>query len=209
MPKGADDSIRTRPSLLRRVKDWQDQASWQDFYDTYKRIVFVLAIKSGLSETEAEDVVQDTFLEVARKMPNFEYDPARGSFKAWLLKLTRWRILDHLRRRRRAPVARPSPTEDGPRTGTIERIPDPAALDLDAVWEKEWETGLMQKAMENVRHKVDPEQFQVFDLYANKSWPAEKVARTLDITLNQVYLAKHRVLEQIRQEVKRLEKDVV
>jgi RNA polymerase sigma factor (sigma-70 family) len=205
MPERADDSIQTRPSLLRRVKDWRDQESWREFYDTYKRIVFALAIKSGLTEAEADDIVQDTFLEVAQKMPKFEYDPARGSFKGWLLKLTRWRVRDYLRKRQRTPDAASSRPEDGSGRRLLEAIPNPTEADLDAIWEKEWEAGLMEAALEKVRGKTDPEKFQIFDLYVQKEWAPEKVASTLGITLNQVYLAKHRVTELLRTEVKRLE----
>jgi RNA polymerase sigma factor (sigma-70 family) len=201
-----DDSIPTRPSLLRRVKNWEDEASWQDFHDTYAAIVRGLALKAGLPEAEADDVVQETFVEVAKKMPDFEYDPARGSFKAWLRKLTRWRILDHLRKRARRPAAAAShASESDPRTNTIERIPDPAALDLDALWEKEWETSLMQLALDKVRRQADPEKFQIFDLYVNKEWAPEKVAQTFGISVNQVYLAKHRITEMLKAEVRRLE----
>lgn len=205
MPQRAHDSTPTRPSLLRRVKDLGDQASWQDFYDTYKRIVFACALKSGLTEAEAEDIVQDTFLEVTRKMPDFDYDPARGSFKGWLLKLTRWRILDHWRKRRRQPACSSPPSGESTGTKAIERLANPTEVELDALWEEEWRSGLVKAALENLRRKTDPEKFQIFDLYVTKEWPVDKVAKTLAITPNQVYLAKHRITELIKEEVKRLE----
>ncbi len=205
MPPRRDDSIRTRPSLLRRVKRWDDQASWEDFYATYKNIIRGAALQSGLTEAEADDVVQETFLEGAVKMPAFEYDPQRGSFKAWLLKLTRWRILDYLRKRRRAPVSLPAGAAEGSRTEPIERIPDPAGANVDAVLEQEWERGLMQAALETVRRRADPEKYQAFNLYVHREWPAEKVAKTLGLSLNQVYLAKHRITAMLKAEIERLE----
>lgn len=84
--------IPTRRSLLNRLKDWGDQAGWQEFFDTYWRLVYKVALKAGLTETEAQEVVQETLLEVAKKMPGFNYDPAAGSFKSWLLHTTRWKI---------------------------------------------------------------------------------------------------------------------
>src|ERR1043166_4732639 len=57
-----------------------------------------LARKSGLSEEDSQDVVQDTVISVARRMPEFCYEPAKGSFKQWLLLITRRRIHDRLRR---------------------------------------------------------------------------------------------------------------
>src|SRR4051794_13754244 len=81
----AGDFIPTRESLLSRLKDWEDQASWKDFFDTYWRLIYNLARKAGLSDAEAQDVVQETILSVARNIEGFRYDPAVCSFKSWML----------------------------------------------------------------------------------------------------------------------------
>ena len=54
----AEDSISTRYSLLSRMQDLGDQDSWKDFFDTYWRLIYSFAIKSGLTDAEAQDVVQ-------------------------------------------------------------------------------------------------------------------------------------------------------
>src|SRR6266545_4859896 len=94
-----DDSIQTRWSLIGRLKDMDDQQSWQEFFDAYWKLIYAVALKAGLSDAEAQDVVQETVISVAKKMPEFKCDPAAGSFKSWLLTLTRWRIVDQLRKR--------------------------------------------------------------------------------------------------------------
>src|ERR1700722_12524247 len=96
----SDELIPTRATLLQRLKDWQDQSGWQDFFDTYWALIYGVALKGGLTPAEAEDVVQETMISVAKHMPGFNYDPSVGSFKGWLLKLTRWRMTDQLRKRR-------------------------------------------------------------------------------------------------------------
>ena len=58
----------------------------------YWRLIYSAAVKSGLSDAEAQEVVQDTVITVAKKMEEFTYDPAVDSFKGWLLYLTRKRI---------------------------------------------------------------------------------------------------------------------
>src|SRR5579859_3887350 len=95
----SDDFIPTRSSLLSRVKDWQDFEGWQEFFDTYWKLIYNTGRKAGLTEVEAQDLVQDTMLSVAKKIPEFNYDPAIGSFKSWLLQLTHWRILNVLKKR--------------------------------------------------------------------------------------------------------------
>src|SRR5881409_848241 len=87
-----DALLPTRQSLLTRLRDLQDQDGWREFFDTYWRLIYNVARKSGLTDAEAQDVVQTTFIYLSRKMPNFRYDPARGSFKSWLRVVTRSRI---------------------------------------------------------------------------------------------------------------------
>jgi RNA polymerase sigma-70 factor (ECF subfamily) len=89
-----EDPIPTRYTLLSRLEDRGDQDSWRDFFDTYWRLIYSVAIKSGLSEAEARDVVQETIISVARDIHKFKRDRARGSFKGWLRNLTRWRVAD-------------------------------------------------------------------------------------------------------------------
>jgi RNA polymerase sigma-70 factor (ECF subfamily) len=204
MARQTDELIPTRASLIARLKDWRDHASWQDFFDTYWRLIYGVARKSGMTDAEAQDVVQETVVSVAKHMPGFRYDPEVGSFKAWLLKMTRWRIIDQIRKRP-PEVLRHSPT-NGTGTGTVERVIDPESNVLDKLWDAEWEKNLVDAAVANVKRKLDPQKYQIYDFYVNKDWPPEKVAARFQISVDQVYLAKHRVTELIKAEVVRLEK---
>ncbi len=123
-----DELIPTRESLLSRIKNWEDRESWQDFFETYWRLIYNTARKAGLSDAEAQDIVQETVLSVARKIEGFKYDPGVCSFKSWMLQLTRWRIINQLKRRSaeaaRLVTARPLPEgrrEDTSRIGRMLR----------------------------------------------------------------------------------------
>lgn len=200
-----EDSNPTRASLIGRLKDFGDRRGWEEFFATYWRLIYATALKAGLSDAEAQDVVQETILTVARAMPEFEYDPRRGSFKGWLRKTTQWRIADHLRRRARDP-ALPQAAEDTSRTPTIERIADPSGIEADAAWEADWQRNIMEAAVERVKHKVKPEQYQLFDCYARKGWAMRDVTRKLRVTMAQVYFAKRKLTGLIRNEVRALER---
>jgi RNA polymerase sigma-70 factor (ECF subfamily) len=39
--------IPTRASLIHRLKDWQDDASWQDFFKVYWKLIYGVARKAG------------------------------------------------------------------------------------------------------------------------------------------------------------------
>ncbi len=206
MPKDPEEFIPTRRSLLSRLKKWDDRESWQDFFDIYWKLIYGVALRAGLSASDAEDVVQETVIGVAKYIPHFRYDPALGSFKSWLLLITRRRINDHLRKEyHRVKEDQPPPEETG-RTTALERIPDPAGMDLDLIWEEEWKQGLFEAAIRRVKHQVDPLHFQIFDCYALKEWPAKEVAAAFGVKASQIYLIKHRVTEMVAKEVRSLEK---
>jgi len=208
MAEPMDELIPTRATLIQRLKDWQDQSSWQDFFDTYWKLIYGVALKGGLTAVEAQDVVQETMISVAKHMPTFEYDPAIGSFKTWLLNMTRWRITDQLRKRGPFAAGHPPAEETATGTRTVDKVVDPVSRDLDALWDAEWEKNLLDAALAKVKRQLDPQKYQIFDLYVNKEWAPEKVAATFGISVDQVYLVKHRTTELIKEEVKRLESKV-
>lgn len=202
-PTAGDDSLATRASLLGRIKNWEDARSWEEFTQTYSRLIRAVALKAGLSESEAKDVEQETLLCVARTIHEFESNPARGTFKSWLLNLTRWRIADQFRRR--SPAATQSkPPSDATSTGTstVERVAGPD--NLDAEWETEWKKNILETALARVGRKVKAKHLQIFDLYAMRHWPAGKVARELGVTRVQVYLVNHRLTKLMKREVEYL-----
>lgn len=199
-----DSLIPTRDSLLSRLKDWQDDASWRDFFNTYWRLIYGVALKSGLSEQEAEEVVQETLITVARRIPEFEYDRSVCTFKTWLMNLTRWRIIDQIRKRRPALPNRDL-QEERPRAVVMEQLPDPTTVNLDAVWDEEWRRHLLDAAVQQVKLKVNPEHYQIFHLCVFKERPVKQVAAELGVGIAQVYLAKHRVGAALKREIKRLE----
>ena len=198
-------SIATRRSLVERLADWGDQLRWQEFFDTYWKLIYSAARKSGLTDAEAQEVVQETVITVAKNIDKLKYDPAIGSFKGWLLQITRWRIADQFRKREPGNAKRPHSTDDR-LTATIERVPDSRIVDLDAVWESSWRENLFEAAVARVKKKIEPKQFQIFDCYVRKEWSAQKVAERLGVNVGQVYLARHRVAALLKKEIKALEK---
>src|SRR6266516_2577964 len=199
-----DDFIPTRLSLLNRLKNWEDQRSWQDFFNTYWKFIYGVAIKAGLSDAEAQDVVQETVVTVAKKIKDFQVSAQRGSFKAWLTHTARWRIADQFRKRSQAAEPMNAASDDTDGTSTVERVPDPVSLELDEAWEKDWEQNLLEVALEKVKDRVDTDAFQMFYLHLIKGWPATKVARTVGAKLPAIYFAKYKVSRLVKRELERL-----
>jgi len=192
----SDVSLRTRQSLLSRLRDLEDGESWQTFFDLYWRLLYNVARRTGLDDADAQDVVQDAVMAIAREMPQFRYDPARGSFKHWLFRIVRRRVADHFRRLYRQPAQADV---------TPESLEPSAAASLSEAWDQEWERSILAAAIAYVRAHANPKHFQVFDYCVLKEWPVAKVSATLGMNAAQVYLARHRVSQAVKRAARRIE----
>lgn len=198
-----DQFLPTRQSLLSRLKDWDDQESWYDFFQKYWRFIYAVAIRSGLNDSDAQEVVSKTVIAVSRQMPNFNYDPSKGTFKGFLSKTARFCILDQQRENRQAAKRRADlpPATSG--TDPIDTLIDPATV-TPPNWDEEWEWNLLQVAIQNVKARIKPKHFQIYDWYVLKDMPSTEVASKLGITIGQVFLVKHRITELLAKEIQRL-----
>ena len=195
-------AARTRRSLIMRLGDWKDQRTWDEFYRTYWRLIYSVALKAGLREDEAWDVVQETVLTIAKQSLRNAYDPERGSFKMWLWNVTRWRINDQFRQRGKAPQ-QANTAEDAATTTRepVENVPDTSSNNFSQIWEREWQQNVMKAALERVKMRVSPRQFQIFECNVLQGMNATDVRRLLGVSMTQVYLAKHRVGSVLKKEI--------
>jgi RNA polymerase sigma-70 factor, ECF subfamily len=183
--------MQTTPiSLLERLRQLPDEAAWERFVQLYSPLLCAWASRLGLSGQEADDLVQDVFTLLVRKLPEFRYDP-RKSFRAWLWTVT----VNKCRERRRRPAVALAPATDrdlAEVAGTDER----AEID-----EAEYRDYLVRRALELMRAEFQPGTWKAFWECTAQGRPAAEVARELGLTENAVYLAKGRVLRRLRKEL--------
>jgi len=192
----------TDAGLIGRLRNLDDHQSWDDFYRAYWKLIYRFACERGLNDTEAREVVQDTLLSVARSLHGFRPEREGGSFKRWLLCLTRRRATDRFRRRpSELPLrSRSDPGTGG--TGTAERVADPHGSQANERWEREWEAQVLDAALEKLKRRVSPRHYQVFHLAVMKEQPTARVAETLGLSQARVYLVKHRVMRDFKRMLK-------
>jgi RNA polymerase sigma-70 factor (ECF subfamily) len=200
-----EELLPTRYSLLSRLQNWEDQESWRVFFDTYWRLIYSVALKSGLRQTEAEEVVQETIICVAKHIQKFQCEPQRGSFKGWLCNLTRWRIADQFRKR--TGLLQGESGEAVRKYQPLESVRELGDESGAVDWDKEWQANLLQAAMHRVKSRVKEEQYQLFDFCVVKQWPVRRIVQTLGVSAARIYLAKYRITRLLRKEVARLEKE--
>ena len=196
---GEQPPLATRSSLLLRLRDLGDERSWREFFDLYWMLLYNVARKAGFGVEDAEDVTQQTVTKVSQKMPGFVYDREKGSYKAWLMTVLRSRMADHARKNgRRVP------------TVSLEYEGLPAVRGRDEfkqLWNNEWSKRMVSLALERVKRRVGPKQFQIFHAYMMQEWTMREVTETLGVSNRQVYMAKYRVGGKFEEELVRLREE--
>ena len=205
------NSMPTSLSLLARLKDCSDQESWRQFFETYWRLIHATAVKAGLSQADAEEVVQEVMIAAAKKMPEFTYQPGQDSFKGWLLAMTRWKVGDQFRKREcnvgiptaASPGTKAAGNEDSARTATVNRVPD--ASQFDMLWDGEWREHLLRVALDRIKVRVNPAHYEIYHLHVVQGMSVRETARALETNAAAVHLAKHRVGKLLKGELKHLQ----
>ena len=129
--------VATSHSLIERLCATDDQQAWQRFVDLYSPLLYSCAQKIGLSRDQAADVVQEVYLVLMNKLPEFEYDSSR-SFRSWLRTVTLNKCRDHLRQQARGPR--------GERTGELANIG--ITDNVEFLEEAEYHEQLVRRALE-------------------------------------------------------------
>ncbi len=198
----------TRKSLIAKLDNWEDQKTWDDFYKTYWKLIYSVGLKAGLRSEEAFDLVQETILSIAKQSKKNMYDPDKGSFKSWLMNMTRWRLNDQFRKRKKDTAMNVSEWADEDRkTSIIDSVEDPKVATLERLWDAEWNNNLTSAALVKVKAQVSPKQYQIFDYHVLREWSAAEVQERLGVSVSQVYLNKHRVGKIFKKELQTLTDD--
>jgi len=202
MVKSDPTRSATRSSFLARLKNWADHESWRQFLADYGCVIRASAVNAGLKAQEADDVVQETLLSVARSIPGFVYDRSKGTFEAWVCKIARMRVIDHLRR---PPVPGCETSSSAVGQGAAD-VPSEggkvsSVSPFEARWEELWREHVLLAGMERLRRSTSPAHFQIFHMSVVDGIDEAEIARTLGISRAQVYLVRHRLSRKLSQAI--------
>ena len=188
--------MRTRQTLLLRIRDEGDARAWAEFMDLYGAFVFNFCRKQGLQQADVEDIVQEVFRAVAKSIHGFAYDPTQGTFRAWLFRVVRSKLANHFNKQKRQP-ATPGETQ---LEYLAERESDVNPAEA-ADWELAYKRRVFQWATERVQSEFKDTTWQAFWMSAVEEKAPQTIAEELGISTGAVYIAKSRVVARLRKEV--------
>ena len=187
----------TRATLLARLKSRSDAEAWSQFQKLYAPLLYRYGRGRGLSREDAEDVRNQCLEVVARKIGTFKYDKAKGGFKNWLYRIAHRKVIDLLRKRRE----RVADSEE------IRALRDPGPTP-DETWEQHWEQEHLRYCVEQIRGSVSEMNHRAFCMLLFEECTVDQVCARLGMNANQVYKAKSRVLQRVRQKLAEFDSDI-
>ena len=181
----------TRSSVIRAVANTESEAAWQRLFDLYAGFVFSIARSKGLREEDADDIVQVVFVVLARNLPKFKDDRARGKFRSYLAGLVHWRVMDKLKAGKRDAELKESFWEEGQ-----------ASLQEDGGFpEREWQQAAMEEALRRIKPDVRPEHYAAFAASAIEGQDTDAVAKLYGLTRDNLYQIRTRLTSKLRETV--------
>lgn len=185
----------TRATLLLRLRDPEDASAWEEFVEIYQPLIYRLARARGLQAADAADVVQDAMARIATAINRFQTD-AGGSFRGWISRITRNLVIDFLRNQQRLPVL------TDPNTVTSLFAAEDRGSAEAEMFDREHERGLFHWAAQQVQPRFSESTWQAFWRTAVESQPVDQVAAELDLTRGAVYIARSRVMAQLKSRIR-------
>lgn len=193
-------SPETRESLLQRLPNAEDREAWERFVDVYGPLLFRLARAKGLQPADAEDFVQESLAAVSRAIGRWLASSDRGRFRPWLFRIAQNLAINFLTRPKHRPLA--SGADDVARLLDEQPAPDENSREL---YELEFRREVFRWAAEQVRGQVADRQWRAFWLTSVEGTAADEAARSLDMSLGAVYVARSRITKRIRSKVTQYE----
>lgn len=192
----SSDLLRTRVSLLHRLKDPTDADSWGEFFQRYQKVVRNIAQRRGLTDHDAEEVVMEVFTRVSNTIQSFDAGGHPGSFRTWLFRLTKWRASDKLSRHQTW-SSRSESIDNHPNQAT------PNGSPADEL-EREARHDLLEVLFHRLEKTCSQKQLQIFRMLVIDEMPVEKVCKLFRIHKNTAYVIRHRLTLRLKEEAAKL-----
>lgn len=187
-----NEKLYTRETLLIKLRNQHDDDSWEEFVSYYSNYVFAVLKGMGVEFDDLDDIKQSILLKIWKKIPDFDYNPEKGSFRAWLCTVIRNTVYNYFR----------------DRVSTYElKDEDSINAEVDKIAQREWMTHIASLAWENIKGDFSDSVRETY-IQISQGRKSEEIAADLGISPGSVYVYKERVQKALRKEVRRLDREL-
>lgn len=192
----------TRMTLLSRARDGKDDLAWEELMSIYVPFVSKVLSGMGFRGADLEDARQMVFIRLWKGLRNYERYEDRAKFRTWFARLIRNTAINIIRSKSREPSGGSLNDEE---YGNAPVLSDEPMIEEKV--EKEWQEYIVELAMEKARAKFSGNAIEVFTM-SLAGHSVEKIAQTLHIKANTVYILKHRVKTVLLAEIQQLKQNL-
>lgn len=183
------DAPTTRISLLAKLSEDSNEVAWREFVELYEPAIYRFVRRRGLQDADAQEVVQEVLLNVQQLAANPPSKPI-GSFRGWLSQVARHRAIDLVRKRIRLEHVLQSQN---------------ASPNIQCNEQQELSADVRHQmfviAAQRIQKLVSDMQWQSFWQTTVELQSPKQVAERLKTSVGNVYVAKCRVMEKLREEI--------
>lgn len=175
------------------MRDPDDDEAWQDFVRVYSPLIYGYCRRRNVQAQDAADITQEVLLRVNRAMATFEYSPDRGLFRDWLARIVRNELSRYTGKQKSGPQLEYTESDQAGGSG-----------EDGSLWQEHFQQHILGVALERTEPKFEAVTWQLFHQTWVEQKTASEVANVQGVGVDQVYVAKSRVLKRLREEVRRL-----
>ncbi|UDQ98605.1 sigma-70 family RNA polymerase sigma factor [Lentisphaerota bacterium WC36G] len=198
-----NDKCMTRITLIERVRDKNDEESWQEFVEYYKNFIFILLKHFSVGDNDIDDLMQIVQLKLWNGISNYQQHKNNAKFRTWLGTVVRNVVFTYNKSQSKHYNQRV-----GDDLNDLEFLLEHKNEDqFEQIIEHEWKNYITTLAMENIKEFFSGKAIDVFTMTV-KGLSADEIAQKLQMKVESVYVLRNRVKERLFQEVKYLRREL-
>lgn len=188
----------TRKTLINRIRDVDDNESWEEFAAIYRRYIYAVVRRMNVSQEDTNDILQQVLIKLWEKLPSYSAKEGQR-FRSWLNVITKNCVIDFIR----SQTARVRRHEAAGKDEALTYLQTIRVPEIEEIALREWEVFITNKALENIQTHFTGKAMTVFQMKM-KGVTVEDIAQQCGIKPKTVYELNARVVERLTAEVKNL-----
>ena len=174
----------TRKTMLKKLQDCDD-ISWSNFYHLYWPFVFAIGSRLGMMEEDCKDLMQEIMITLFNGKEILRYDASKGKFRTYFGQIVCHKALKMLRElERSSSFLVPAPdSADGflSHSMNLTEVRD-ENHSFQKIFDEEYNNYLLTLALNELRNRVAPETYDIFEMVVLQERPSKEVARHLGVS---------------------------
>lgn len=194
----SDESLKTNKLMLAKAKVDFESEVWSDMVSIYQPLIEKWIQRLDNVNKDVSDITQEVLCAVVEELPKFEHNGRTGAFRNWLRTITVNRLREYWRKQKK------DLHNLGDSELALDQLGDPNS-ELASRWNQEHDRHLFEHLLKRISSEFSPLAMTAFDRFVLKNEDASQIASDLEVSTNQIYKYKFRIVRRLKEASKSLE----